>query len=92
MTTARKLDFELTGQWFDEYVGTPTNVWSKQEPMVKRTGTPVWILIRYLNLGMTPKELSEFWGYGLTEREVEAASAYWKAFPWRVDMKVVEED
>ncbi|MCX6023214.1 MAG: hypothetical protein NTZ05_16110 [Chloroflexi bacterium] len=92
MTAERILNFEQTGQWFDAFIGTPTNPWSKQEPMVKRTRTPIWVLIRYLLAGMTPLEVSELWGGDVTVQEVEAAQAYWQAFPSEVDLKFVRDE
>lgn len=91
MTTEQTHDaFISTGNWFDEYIGVPTGEWKKREPLVKRKGTPVWIIMRYINnSGMTPKDVSKL--FGLTEREVQAACAYHQAFPWRVDDKLAKE-
>jgi uncharacterized protein (DUF433 family) len=87
---SQQQEYVTTGNWFDEFVGVPLGEWKKPEPLVKRKGTPVWILVRYINnSGMTPKQVAAL--YGLTEREVNAACAYWQTFPWRVDDKLAEE-
>lgn len=91
MTTGQTHEgFVSTGNWFDEFVGIPVGFWMQPEPIVKRIGTPVWIIMRYFqHAGLSQSEVAAL--YGLTEREVQAACAYAQEFPWRIDDRFADE-
>lgn len=85
------IQFEATGQWFDEFVGVPTNTGLKHEPAFKRTLMSIWHIVKRLEkLGMVPEDVKR--QYDLTEEEIRAAVAYYRAFPWRVDLRMEDEE
>lgn len=90
VSNVSELRYEDTGHWFDEFVGIATNPGTDAEPHIKRTGTPLYAILWYLDRAkMDPKDVGEL--YGATEEEVRAADAYWKTFPWLVDMKISDD-
>ena len=61
----------------------------RNEPVLKRTGTPVWAVVGYCLRacsGSVPLAAQE---YGVTEEEVEAALAYYRQHP---DLDVCREE
>lgn len=62
----------------------------RNEPVIKRTGTPVWVVVAYCqqackgSVGMVARD------YALTEEEVCAALAYYQQHP-ELDVRKGEE-
>jgi uncharacterized protein (DUF433 family)/DNA-directed RNA polymerase subunit RPC12/RpoP len=75
-----------------DLVEIPEDYRKRQEPMIKGKGTPVWALVSdSITGGLTPEEVSKFWGGYVTPEEVRAAIAYWRKYPESVDYKLNEE-
>ena len=77
----------------DEYVEIPIGPGTRQEPMIKGKGTPVWVLVSYANkLAMTPEEISAMWLGEITPDEVRGALRFAEAHPDLIDDKLAVED
>lgn len=87
MATGRTdVRFETTGQWFDEFIGVPTNPGMKHEPAFKRTLMSIWHIVKRLDkYGATFEQVMA--DFDVTEDELRAAMAYYQAFPWNVDLR-----
>ena len=73
----------------EDVIEIPTGVDKRHEPLIRGKGVPVWILVSYATKrGMSAAEVSGLWKGYVTEEEVRAALAYWRAHPENVEDKL----
>lgn len=85
------VEFFLRVPTRDDFVEIPTASTSRKEPVIKRKGIPVWVIVAYAQRrGMTPVQISRLWNGYITEQEASAALEYSKAHPESVEDKLSE--